>query len=317
MSVVITGGTGSLGKRLIKHFSDAGERVIVISRDEQKQFLLKEQYPQVMFLLGDVRSRDDLRIAFRERTDPPVDLVIHTAALKHVHLGEYNPYQAVQTNILGAKNVIDVCCEFKVPTCVFVSTDKAVEPVNLYGMTKAVAERLFIQANANNLTKFVGVRYGNVVNSNGSLIPFFQRCVERKEPLLLTDPTMTRFFITLDQAISVIDWARSNQNPRGTIIVPKLNSAYIKDIAELYSEKHNLPIKEIGVRPGEKIHEILLSKTELSRVEDHTSFYRIFDATMMYKFNKSKRVNISSYSSIDSLISKAEIKTFLEGEGLL
>lgn len=323
MSVLITGGTGSLGVRLIEHFSSKGEKVVVVSRDEQKHFKLKQKYPNVSFLLGDVRDLDSLCTAFQDTGgsnthSTPIDLVIHTAALKHVNLGEYNPFESIHTNILGAKNVIDVCMTFNVPTCVFVSTDKAVMPVNLYGMCKACAEKLFTHANKKGGTKFVGVRYGNVVNSNGSLIPFLQSRVKNKLPFLLTDPRMTRFFITLDQAVSVIEWARSGETPRGTITVPKLSSAYIEDIAQIFSEKYKLPIEITGIRPGEKLHELLISELELPRTEEYENYYRIFDATMMDDFDESKKVKtLFQYDSKLNLISREEVEQFLMGEGLL
>lgn len=318
MSVVIFGGTGSLGTRLVKHFTSAGEQVIVVSRDEQKQFLMKEKFPQVHFLLGDVRSLDDLRNAFRDSSISHVvpELVINAAALKHVTLGEYNPYQSIQTNILGAKNIIDVCREFNVHTCVFVSTDKAAHPVNLYGMCKAVAERLFIQANKTGPTKFVGVRYGNVVNSNGSLIPFLQRRSKAGLPLSLTSSEMTRFFVTLDQAISVIDWARTHETPAGTITIPKLSSARVSHIVEIYGEKYNLPVEIVGIRPGEKIHETLITQEELSRVEEFDMYYRVYDPTIEDGLPRFSELH-KPYTSEDNLMSRKEIKVFLEGQGLL
>jgi UDP-N-acetylglucosamine 4,6-dehydratase len=318
MSVVIFGGTGSLGTHLVKHFTTAGEKVIVVSRDEQKQFVMKEKFPQVTFLLGDVRSLDDLRNAFRDSSVSHItpELVINAAALKHVTLGEYNPYQSVQTNILGVKNIIDVCREFSVPTCVFVSTDKAAHPVNLYGMCKAVAERLFIQANKTGSTKFVGVRYGNVVNSNGSLIPFLQRRVQEKKSLLLTSNEMTRFFITLDQAINVIDWARADETFAGTITVPKLASARIVDIVELYSMKYHLPVEIVGIRPGEKLHETLITREELSRIDECKEYYRIYDPTIESGLPRYKSLH-EPYTSEDNLMSKKQVEKFLEGQKLL
>lgn len=318
MSIVIFGGTGSLGTRLVKHFTGAGEQVIVVSRDEQKQFIMKEKYPQVKFLLGDVRSLDDLRVAFRDShgLNTDVELVINAAALKHVTLGEYNPYQSVQTNILGVKNIIDVCREFKVPTCVFVSTDKAAHPVNLYGMCKAVAEKLFIQANITGITKFVGVRYGNVVNSNGSLIPFLQRRVKEKKSLLLTSSEMTRFLITLDQAIDVIDWARSDETASGTITVPKLPSARVVDVVELYSEKYGLLVETIGIKPGEKIHETLITQEELLRIDETDEYYRIYDPTIDSGLPRYHSIH-EPYTSESNLMSRKEIKKFLEGQDLL
>jgi len=321
MSIVIMGGTGSLGTHLLQYFYEKGEKIIVVSRDEQKQFILKERFPETTFLLGDIRCKNDICDAFRDTMgrDEQITLVINAAALKHVSIGEYNVFQSVKTNILGSKNIIDACVEFSIPTCVFVSTDKAVEPVNLYGKCKAVAENLFIQGNTQGKTRFVGVRYGNVINSNGSLIPFYQRCVQQRQPLLLTHSEMTRFFLTLKQAVHIIERACAAGTHRGTITIPKMISAKVLDIAQLYSEKYDLPIKIIGIKPGEKLHEILLAHTEFTRTEDYEDRYCLYDGTLLANFDKIKCTTRTSYASNDSNIlqSKEEIKRILEIEGLL
>jgi len=324
MSIVIFGGTGSLGTALIKRFSHVGEDIIVVSRDEQKHFRLKEQFPSVTFLLGDVRSKDDLRVAFRD-TNTPVELVINAAALKHVSIGEYNPYQSIQTNILGAKNVIDVCCEFEVPTCIFVSTDKAVQPVNLYGMCKATAERLYIQANKRGITKFNGVRYGNVLDSNGSLLPFLRDRGKAGQSLYLTDTRMTRFFITLVEATELIDNARADSAERGTITIPRMRSAAIQDILFLYSEHYGVGVNIIGMKPGEKLHEILLSETEFDRTYECDDVYRLFDPALhtpeitkeLYK--PEQKIQFKTYSSNDPerIMDRWYLKELLEKENLL
>ncbi len=262
-SVLITGGTGSFGKKLLQVALQEyrPKKLIVFSRDELKQHDMRRDFPDgpgspMRYFLGDVRDRDRLERAFRE-----VDIVIHTAALKQVPACEYNPFEAVQTNVVGAKNVIDAALDQGVKKVLAVSTDKAVNPVNLYGATKLCAEKMFVQANAysgNQDTHFSVSRYGNVVGSRGSVIPVFQ-AQRASGRVTVTDPRMTRFWITLEQGVRfVLECIR--QMHGGEIFVPKLPSMNIMDLVEAVAP--GCQTDTIGIRPGEKVHEVLVSEDE-------------------------------------------------------
>lgn len=307
MTILITGGTGSLGSRIAKRFLDdtlVKHIVVLFSRDEQKQYRLRKkleiEYPdQTIFIIGDVRDKNSLTQAVRH-TKP--DIIIHTAAQKHVRVCDENPEQAAMTNIYGTINVCEVAEENGVKQCCIVSTDKAVEPTTVYGMTKAIVEKI-----ANNRakalirtgsrTEFVGVRYGNVLNSDGSLIPSYMDIAikseaQRKFPV--THKGMTRFFITFDQAINLIFHALSldalyiGPTPNiylrdGIFVVPTLPSAWIIDVATIFAEKYHGIITSFPIYPGEKFHESLAL----------------------------------NYQSDQSLMSKTEVKAFLKQEGLI
>lgn len=269
--ILITGGTGSFGramtKRLLADF--APRKVIVFSRDEQKHFQMQQDMPdpRLRFFVGDVRDRQRLLRAFEG-----VDVVLHAAAMKHVPLAEYNPLEAIRTNIDGAVNVIDAALERKVGKVVALSTDKAVNPVNLYGATKLCMEKLFIAANSyrgTNGTPFSVVRYGNVVGSNGSVVPLFDK--QRKSgKLTLTDPQMTRFWITMREAIDLVLLAMA-VGTGGEVFVPKIPAADLASLAMAMAP--DCEHKVLGVRPGEKIHESLLTADESPNVIDCGKFY--------------------------------------------
>jgi len=259
-TILITGGTGSLGKRLteiiLSHYKP--HKLIIFSRDELKQFEMSkrwnsDRYPSIRYFLGDVRDKDRLVQAFRG-----VDYVIHAAALKQVPAAEYNPGEFIRTNILGAMNIIDAALETDVEKVVALSTDKACNPINLYGATKLCSDKLFIAANSihgGNLHKtFSVVRYGNVAGSRGSVIPFFQECAF-KGSIPITDPRMTRFWITLDQAahfvLHILEVGRG-----GEIFVPKIPSIRITDLAWAIAPECRQEV--VGIRPGEKIHELMI-----------------------------------------------------------
>ncbi len=258
-TVLITGGTGSLGKALTELLCKKFilKRLIIFSRDEFKQSEMAKvvDCSSVRFFIGDIRDLQRLN----EVVDG-ADYIIHTAALKQVPAMEYNPSEAIKTNVLGADNVIHAAIAHNIKTVVNISTDKAVNPINLYGATKLCAEKLFSAANAYNKTRFVSVRYGNVIGSRGSIIPFLRDLkTQGKTEVPLTHPDMTRFWITLEQAVNLIQFAITDDR-RGVIYVPKIPAKKITDLA-----KEIIPdcrFKIIGVRPGEKIHEILVDENE-------------------------------------------------------
>ncbi len=263
-SILITGGTGSLGKALTAHILKNNpdiKKLVIFSRDEQKQFQMEQEYsfnkyPQIRFFIGDVRDKDRLRRAFKG-----IDYIIHAAAMKHVPIAEYNPDECVKTNIIGAQNVIDVSLETNVSRVVALSTDKACAPINLYGATKLASDKLFVAANnisGENKIKFSVVRYGNVMGSNGSVIPFFLN--KRKEGVLpITDPNMTRFNISLQGGVDMVMHALEHAWG-GEIFVPKIPSYKITDVAEAICPDAKITI--VGIRPGEKIHEEMISSSD-------------------------------------------------------
>jgi UDP-N-acetylglucosamine 4,6-dehydratase/5-epimerase len=256
-SILITGGTGSFGKQCVKTLLERYQprRVIVYSRDELKQFEMAQDFnaPAMRYFLGDVRDRDRLHLAMRD-----VDYVIHAAALKQIPAAEYNPMECIKTNIYGADNIINVALEQKVEKVIALSTDKAVNPINLYGATKLASDKLFVAANhlAGALkTRFSVVRYGNVVGSRGSVVPFFQKLIrDGATEIPITDPRMTRFWITLQQGIDLV-LKSFDRMQGGEIFVPKIPSMKMTDMAEAIAPE--LPHKIVGIRPGEKLHEVM------------------------------------------------------------
>ena len=276
-TVLVTGGTGSFGKKFVEMLlaEKRPKKVIVFSRDELKQHEMKQAFPEsndpaVRYFVGDVRDRDRLNRAFHG-----VNVVIHAAAMKQVPACEYNPFEAVQTNIIGAKNVIDAAIDNGVQRVIGVSTDKAVSPVNLYGATKLVAEKLFVQGNAyagGRSTRFACTRYGNVVGSRGSVVPLFLK--QREEGrLTLTDPQMTRFWITLDQGVRFV--ARCAElMTGGEVFVPKIPSMRLGDLANAIGNGCRQEV--IGLRSGEKIHEQLVSADESRHGVEHHDMYVIY-----------------------------------------
>ena len=262
-SILITGGTGSWGKEFVRHVlsNHKPRRIAVFSRDELKQFDMAHEfsdaYPDspMRYFIGDVRDEARLKSAFMG-----VDIVIHAAALKQVPTAEYNPFEAVKTNINGTQNVINAAIACHVKKVIFLSTDKAVEPCNLYGCTKAVAEKLIVNANLySDHSRFSVVRYGNVMGSRGSVIPYFKGLGEKGKPIPITDVEMTRFWITLPQAVEFV--IRSLEDMvKGEIFVPKLPAMSIVRLAHAIVHKPEFTI--IGIRPGEKVHEKLVSKNE-------------------------------------------------------
>jgi UDP-N-acetylglucosamine 4,6-dehydratase len=283
-SILITGGTGSLGKALtayiLANYPDV-KKLIIFSRDEQKQFQMEQDYPhskfpQIRFFIGDVRDENRLKRAFKG-----IDYIIHAAAMKHVPIAEYNPDECVKTNIGGAQNVINAALETGVQRVVALSTDKACAPINLYGATKLTSDKLFIAANnikGWNPIRFSVVRYGNVMGSNGSVIPFFLN--KRKEGVLpVTDPTMTRFNITLQGGVDMVMHALEHAWG-GELFVPKIPSYKILDVAEAIGPQCKKPI--VGIRPGEKVHEEMISSSDALYTYDLGKYYVVLPSMLTW-----------------------------------
>ena len=329
-SILITGGTGSLGKALTRHILRTYPEVrklVIFSRDEQKQFLMaqefdKNEYPQTRFLIGDVRDKERLKRAFKD-----IDYVIHAAAMKHVHLAEYNPDECVKTNVGGAENVIHAALETNVKRVVALSTDKACAPINLYGATKLTSDKLFIAANnikGWNPISFSVVRYGNVMGSNGSVIPFF---INKKKTgtLPITDPTMTRFNISLQGGVDMVMHALEHAWG-GEIFVPKIPSYRITEVAEAIGPECAKPV--IGIRPGEKIHEEMITASDSFYTYDLGKYYTILPSTTNwnleefvehfnakkvpqgFRYNSAENTDWESIESLRTLIKEHVDSTF-------
>ncbi len=287
-SILITGGTGSLGKALTRRiFAEWPDvrRLVIFSRDEQKQFVMAQDYPlrdypAIRFFIGDVRDRERLVRAMSD-----VDYVIHAAAMKHVHLAEYNPSECIKTNVGGAENVIYAALQTNVHRVVALSTDKACAPINLYGATKLTSDKLFISANnirGKNPIRFSVVRYGNVMGSNGSVIPFFMK--KRGEGFLpITDPRMTRFNISLDGGVDMVFHALASAWG-GEIFVPKIPSYRITDVAEAIAP--GLEQRVVGIRPGEKIHEEMITSSDSFYTYDMGKYYAILPSVPNWDLEK-------------------------------
>ena len=292
-SILITGGTGSFGKmftKLILERSPNVKRLVIFSRDEQKHFQMaqkfsEDEYPQIRYFIGDVRDEKRLETAFED-----IDIVIHAAAMKHVHLAEYNPMECVKTNINGAENVINAALKAGVKTVVALSTDKAAAPINLYGATKLASDKLFIAANnirGKRDIKFSVVRYGNVMGSNGSVMPFFLKKKNKGESFLpITDSGMTRFNISLEDGCEMVFYA-IEKAWGGEVFVPKIPSYKISDVATAIAP--DLEQKVVGIRPGEKLHEEMITSSDSYNTVDLGNYYAILPQNSTY----------SSYSKED------------------
>lgn len=293
-SILITGGTGSLGKAITKYLVENHpkiKRLVIYSRDEQKQFQMShdypsEKYPFMRYFIGDVRDLGRIKRAFQG-----IDYVIHAAAMKHVHIAEYNPTECISTNVDGANNVIQAALETKVSRVVALSTDKACAPVNLYGATKLTSDKLFVAANnikGDNPIKFSVVRYGNVMGSNGSVIPFFRKMKDLKNELPITHPEMTRFNIPIEGGVEMIFHALEHAMG-GEIFIPKIPSYRILDVAKAIGPECDKPI--VGVRPGEKIHEEMITAADSLNTYDLGKYYVILPTKVSWDLDKYMEAN--------------------------
>jgi FlaA1/EpsC-like NDP-sugar epimerase len=332
--LLITGGTGSLGKALVRHIMRGKlgkpKQVIIFSRDEDKQYNMELEWKNLKVGTDDVFYHPDEVLAFQigdvrdyesvVRAVKNADIIIHAAALKQVPIGEYFPFESIKTNILGAQNIIRAIVENQstVETVLAISTDKACKPVNTYGMCKAIQERLIIEANRLcPKTRFICVRYGNVAASRGSIIPLFQEQIRKGGPLTITTKEMTRFILTLEKAIDTIMAAIGTAEP-GDTYVPDLPSVKITDLAEAMMGKRAVPLKIIGIRPGEKVHEILISEEEMPRTIKRGEYYVICPLLPSLRKREIKKPALpKELSSADRCMPANKLKSFLKDGGYL
>jgi len=324
---LITGGTGFLGKSLTKKLLEFGPRQIrLFSRDEVKHYKAQEEFKydlRLRNLIGDVRDYERLKKAMKG-----VDYVFHAAALKRLDILEYNVDESVKTNILGTLNVVNACLETGIKKAIYISTDKACSPVNSYGACKFVGERIFIETNyskGSHYPVFSVVRYGNVLESTGSVIPFFTSKIKNKEKIPLTDERMTRFIISPEQAVKlVIDAVRYGVG--GEVFVPVLPAFKITDLIEILKDKYGASneIKTIGIRPGEKIHELMINEYEVARTYKFENLYIISShiedmckPNPIYAKKKLTNNSMKEYNSKNAVISKEKVKKLFKEFGLL
>ncbi|WP_408010749.1 polysaccharide biosynthesis protein [Pseudalkalibacillus sp. A8] len=323
-TILITGGTGSWGHELVKQLLEKNPKEIrIFSRNEASQVHMQHEFeynPKLNFIIGDIREYQGLA-----KASEGVDYIYHLAALKHVPICEHQPYEALKTNVLGTQHVIEAAIQNNVEKVIYISTDKAANPSNFYGMTKAIGEKLIIYANVlSPSTRFVCVRGGNVLGTNGSVIHVFKRQIQQKGEIGITDKRMTRFFLTLHDAIKLL-FKATDESKGGEIFVMKMPTCSIIDLAEVLIEasgKEGVTIKESGIRPGEKLHEILLSEYESNTTVYFDEEYFVILPTIDLKelkehYQSYKKIDLHSYSSHEMLMSKAEIKEMLLKGGFL
>ncbi len=321
--ILITGGTGFLGRHIVKEILEYNPASIrIFSRDEVKHHNFQEEFKKhweiVKPFIGDVRDYERLEKAMRG-----ADIIIHAAALKRLDMIEYNVEESIKTNIIGTLNVVRAALKNNVEKVIFVSSDKACSPVNTYGACKFVSERIFIESNfskGNAKTSFSCVRYGNVTNSTGSVIPFFVEKIKNSEDIPLTDHRMTRFLITPKQAVELV-FKVIQYSEGGEIFIPKLPAFKVFDLINYLKEKYNseAKIKLIGIRPGEKIHELMINASEVPRTYEFKDGYIItsqiqkYIEKINYKYLKnSNKVKFNEYSSENEVISSEQLKKYLE-----
>ena len=325
--VLITGGTGSLGNALTSRLlNDGVDTIRIFSRNENKQITMESKFndDRLRFLLGDVRDYPRLVRAMED-----IDIVFHAAALKHVPIIEYNPFEAIKTNVIGSQNVIDACLEENVEKAVAIGTDKAVSPLNTYGATKLLMEKLFVTASnylkkERHQTKFFALRYGNVLGSSGSVIPKFIKQIKNKEKITITDPNMTRFSISMDEALDFI--LNATEIAKGSeIFIPKLRAYTIKDIKDVLFELLQKTDEEnIGIREGEKLNEILINSDEIRYTWEYENMYMLLNLSVQKHIsldefpNKNRVTNMDDYNSGSvEKIPKDEMKKIIINSGLL
>jgi UDP-N-acetylglucosamine 4,6-dehydratase/UDP-glucose 4-epimerase len=326
-TVLITGGTGSLGQALTKQLLQTDVKTIrILSRNENKQVTMESQFDdkRLRFFIGDIREISRLFKAFEG-----VDVIFHAAALKHVPVVEYNPFEGIKTNVIGSQNVIDACMHEKIPVATCVGTDKAVSPLNTYGATKLLMEKLFVAANPywnseETKTKFIALRYGNVLGSSGSVVPKFIKQIREKQKITITDPNMTRFSLTMSETLDFI-LESTFLGKSSEVFVPKLRAYSIMDLKDALVELVGEAQEEvISIRPGEKLHETLINADELRYTWEFDNKYIIFSPFREINEIKAgypgiKKLEMSdSYSSnLVEKISKNELKKIIEESGLL
>ena len=326
--VLITGGTGSLGIALTKRLLQENvDTIRIFSRNENKQLEMDSKFhdDRLRFLLGDVRDYNRLTRAFED-----IDIVFHAAALKHVPIIEYNPFEAIKTNVMGSQNVIDACLEEDVEKAICVGTDKAVSPLNTYGATKLLMEKLFVTASnylkkERHKTKFIALRYGNVLGSSGSVIPKFINQIKNNEKITITNSNMTRFSISMDEALDFI--LKATEIGKGSeIFVPKLRAYSLMDVKDVLFDLLGKTDEQIvGIRPGEKLHEILINNDEMNYCWEYQEMYMIVDPSLRRFISltnelpeKKKIENMKVYSSNNvQKIPKNELKKIFTDSGLL
>ncbi|MDY0943737.1 polysaccharide biosynthesis protein [Priestia megaterium] len=322
--ILVTGGTGSWGYELVRQLLTHNPKEIrIFSRNESNQFTMKQEFdnnPKLNFVIGDIKERDSLIEACQD-----VDYVFHLAALKHVPVCEDQPLEALKTNVNGTQNVIDAAIICNVHRVIYISTDKASNPANFYGLSKAMGERLIIHANTlNTKTRFVCIRGGNVLGTNGSVIHVFKKQIQEKRKIGITDMNMTRFFLTLEDAIKLV-FKATFESIGGEIFVMKMPTCKIIDLAHVLieaSNKENIDIEILGIRPGEKIHELLLSEYESTMTIAYDDEYfvilpPIYIEGLKEHYSGYKPVDLIDYNSSKELLSKNEIKNMLLRGGFI
>lgn len=319
-SVLITGGTGSWGQELVKQLlNESPKEIRIFSRGELAQVDMQRKFNdyRLKFIIGDIRDYEAI-----ERATKGVDYVFHLAALKHVPICELQPNEAIKTNIVGTQNLIKACIQNDVKKVIDVSTDKAVDALNLYGMTKAVGERLIIQANlVSSNTKFVCIRAGNVLGSNGSVVPFFINQIKRDKKITITSKEMTRYFITLQEAIKLL-FKAAEVSFGGEIFVMRMPAYRILDIAEVLIEesgREDIIIQDIGMRAGEKLNEVLVSEYEADHTFTYNATYYVIMPTieipglkMYYESLDLTKANFKKYTSADVILDKVSVRELLD-----
>ncbi|BCB03447.1 SDR family NAD(P)-dependent oxidoreductase [Bacillus sp. KH172YL63] len=324
-TILVTGGTGSWGNELVSQLLEKDPKEIrIFSRNETSQVLMKqkfENHPKLTFVIGDVRDKEAVSEASQK-----VDYIFHLAALKHVPVCEFQPLEALKTNVLGTQNIIDAAIENNVEKVINISTDKAANPSNFYGFTKAMGEKLIINANVlTDKTKFVCVRGGNVLGTNGSVIHVFKHGIKTKSKIGITDKKMTRFFLTIKDAIKLL-FKATYESHGGEIFVMKMPTCKIIDLAQVlidqYSPDKEVTIEELGIRPGEKLHELLLTEFESHNTIVYDNEYFVILPTipiegLMESYQDFPQVDLDTYSSSDNIIPYDEIKTMLKDGGFL